>query len=161
LRRAHRAQGRQPSGQQVRLARRPALQRGTGGHPPPADLQQARRDRGAPRPVQRPDVRHGAQPPWHAHPDSRTPPRHTRAAPPPPPPPAPALPRTAPPPTPETPPHPPPHTTPPPGAPPHPTKLPPKNRHIHIGTLLPPGGHGPATNCCIPGSIGSMPVAGR
>ena len=74
LRRAHRAQGRQPCGQQVRIARRPALELGTAAHPPAADLQQARRDRDTPRPVQRPDVGHRAQPRRHVHADSREPP---------------------------------------------------------------------------------------
>ena len=70
LRRAHCAQGRQPCGKQVCIARRPALERGTAAHPPAADLQQARRDREAPGPVQRPDVGHRAQPRRHVHADS-------------------------------------------------------------------------------------------
>jgi hypothetical protein len=134
LRRAHRAQGRQPSGQQVRIARRPALQRRTAAHPPATDLQQARRDRDAPGPVQRPDVGHRAQPRRHVHADSRAR-RHVGLAQ--------HLPgghRTA--------------------ARPHPAsqrngpahdnaftrkprriaKLIPGNRHVHIWTLLPAGG---------------------
>jgi len=80
LRRAHRAQGRQPCGKQVCIARRPALERGTAAHPPAANLQQARRDRDAPRPVQRPDVGHRAQPGRHVHADSRARRRHVGLA---------------------------------------------------------------------------------
>jgi hypothetical protein len=76
LRRAHRAQGRQPPSQQVRTAGGPALQRRTGDHPAAADLQQARRDRGAPGPVQRRDVGHRAQSRRHVHTESRTRSRH-------------------------------------------------------------------------------------
>ena len=76
LRRAHRAQAREPSGQQVRIARRPALQRGAAGHPSAADLQQAGRDRDAPGPVQRPDVGHRPQPRRHVHAEGRARGRH-------------------------------------------------------------------------------------
>ena len=71
LRRAHCAQAGQPSGDQVRIVWRPALQRGTAGHPPAAELQQARRDRDAPRPVQRPDVSHRPQLRRHVHAERR------------------------------------------------------------------------------------------
>ena len=76
FRRAHRAQSREPSGQQVRILRGPAFQRRTGGHPSVADLQQPGRDRGAPGPVQCPDVGHGPQPRRHVHPQGRTRRRH-------------------------------------------------------------------------------------
>ena len=71
LRRAHRAQGGQPSGEQVRIGGRPVSQRGTAGHPAAADLQQAGRDRDAPGPVQGPDVGHRARPRRHLHAESR------------------------------------------------------------------------------------------
>ena len=71
LRRAHRAQGGQPSGEQVRIGGRPVSQRGTAGHPAAAGLQQAGRDRDAPGPVQGPDVGHRARPRRHLHAESR------------------------------------------------------------------------------------------
>ena len=151
LRRAHRAQGRQPCGKQVCVARRPALERGTAAHPPAADLQQARRDRDAPGTVQRPDVGHRAQPRRHVHADSRARRRHVG--------PAQHLPgryRTAARPDPASQRDGPAHDNAFTCKPRRVAKLNPGNRHVHIGTLLPPGGPGRQRTAASPTELRSV-----